>query len=221
MAISMTELKCPICGIKFQKYTKEITRQIKKNPNTQFYCSKDCANIGVHEKQRNPIISKVCPVCGNYFSTKSGAKESTFCSRSCASKGSVNEARRAAGRYSAALNFTPETQSVYTIQKILKNREAWKYAEIKIVLDFLKYQYEFEYLLGNYIYDLALFDKGILVEFDGPEHKRYDETDKINNAINNGWYLVKINVILNTIINPEFIYGLNRPVICPVSFGLL
>ena len=38
-----TVLLCPICNINFTKQTKEITRQIKKNPNRIFYCSLNCS----------------------------------------------------------------------------------------------------------------------------------------------------------------------------------
>lgn len=218
MGDTMINLKCPECGNSFFKRKAEVTRQLKKNPNTQFYCCQKCAIIGGHKKQQNPIVTKTCPVCKELFATKSGAKEATFCSRSCASKGSVTEARRQAGRYAAELNFTPETHNIINIQKVLKEREAWKYEKIKIVLDFLHANYEFEYLMGNYIYDLAIFDKGILVEFDGPDHRYCDDTNKYNNTLYNGWYVYRINVNPNEIIDPSFLYSLNRPIICPIEF---
>lgn len=86
-------------------------------------------------------------------------KEKRFCCRSCASKGSVNEKRRQAGKQAAKNNFTPETYGIKNIQNLLRLREAWKYEDIKKYLDNLNVNYEFEYIIENYIYDLALIDK--------------------------------------------------------------
>ena len=222
MGATMIRIKCPICGKEFEKVGYEVTRQIKKNPNTQFYCGPVCATIGAHEKQKNPNVTKTCPVCGKLFVTKSGAKESTFCSRSCASAGSVTEARRNAGRKAAEINFTPETHTIQNMQYILKQREAWKYLLIKNVLDFLGIQYEFECIVGNYIYDLALFDKKLLVEFDGPDHNYDNNYAKNINAGVNYWNILRISVEPAQIINPSFLLQLYnvsiRQTICPIVF---
>lgn len=201
---TMIKLKCsnPNCGKEFEKPIGEVNRKIKKGC-TEFYCSISCSGIK-NKKRQLPIVQKICPVCGKIFETKSGAKEATFCSRSCASKGSVTDARRNAGKKSASSNFlegSPEQ-----IQKILKEREKWKYTKIEKFLIFLKEKFEFEYLIGNYIYDLAFFERRIIVEFDGPDHQYADESEKDKNARDNGWKLFRLNVEPNCIIDPEVLY---------------
>lgn len=209
MATTMIKITCSTCKTEFEKIAYEVKRQLKKNPNADFYCCKKCASIGAHAKQKKPIIKKVCPVCGNEFETSSGKKGATFCSRSCASKGSVNDARRNAGKKAAAMNFTPDTHDIHNIQLLLKQRESWKYEEIKKFLDFIKEPYEFEYMLDNkYIYDLALFNKHIVIEFDGPEHEYANETDKEQTAKNFGFNLVRIKITPNTVIKASEIYHL-------------
>jgi len=52
---------------------------------------------------------------------------------------------------------------------VLKRREWWKYAKIDKALEWRIH--EFEYPLGGYVFDLALLDVNVLVEFDGPDHK--------------------------------------------------
>ena len=205
---TMIKLKCANknCGKEFEKPLGEVNRRIKLG-STNFYCCAKCAGTN-NSKRIKPIITKVCPVCGNQFETKSGAKEATFCSRSCASKGSVNDARRNAGKKSAIKNFTPDTHNPNTIQKLLKQREEWKYIEIKNFLEFLNESFEFEYLIDKYIYDLALLDRHIFIEFDGPEHKYLNETDKEQVALQNGWKIIRHKVHPNEVIKPDFLYSI-------------
>lgn len=208
MSKSITELICPICNKKFNKETAEIKRQLNKRENAEFYCSKTCANIGAHLKQKNSIITKICPICGKEFKTNNGAKQATFCSRSCASKGSVNENRRNAGKYAAKLNFTKDTHSPDKIQKIMKNRENWKYIELKKFLDFCNKKYEFEYLIDKFIYDLVLFDEKLIIEFDGPEHTYLNEQEKENTAKANGYEMIRIKTKPNIVIQPSVLYSI-------------
>lgn len=205
---TMIKLKCANkdCGKEFEKPLGEVNRRIKLG-STDFYCCSKCAGAN-NKKRTHPIIKKICPVCGKEFETKSGAKEATFCSRSCASKGSVNDARRNAGKYSASINFKSDTHSPEHIQLLLKQREAWKYIEIKKLLEFLEEPFEFEYLIDKYIYDLALTNRHIFIEFDGPEHKYLNENDKENVALQNGWTIVRHTVQPNEVIKPDFLYSI-------------
>lgn len=205
---TMIKLKCANkdCGKEFEKPLGEVNRRIKLG-STDFYCCSKCAGVN-NKKRTNPIIKKICPVCSKEFETKSGAKEATFCSRSCASKGSVNDARRNAGRYSASINFKPDTHRPEHIQLLLKQREAWKYIEIKKLLEFLEEPFEFEYLIDKYIYDLALINRHIFIEFDGPEHKYLNENDKENTALQNGWTIIRHTVQPNEVIKPDFLYSI-------------
>lgn len=151
-------LKCLNCGKSFEKELAEYNRQIKKD-NHNFFCSNSCAAKYNNQKLKKQEKEKICPVCQKKFITKTGVKEKRFCCRSCASKGSVNEKRRQAGKQAAKNNFTPETYGIKNIQNLLRLREAWKYEDIKKYLDNLNVNYEFEYIIENYIYDLALIDK--------------------------------------------------------------
>lgn len=141
---TMIKLKCANknCGKEFDKPLREFNRRIKLGC-VNFYCCSKCVGT-INKKLIKPMITKICQLCGNKFQTKSGSKEATFCSRSCASKGSVNDARRNAGKQSAIKNFTSDTHTPQGIQKLLKKREAWKYVEVKKILEFLKEPFEFE-----------------------------------------------------------------------------
>ena len=203
MKITVT---CNTCGKKFDKERKEINRQMKKGKTNNF-CSLSCAAI--FNNKRCEDLTKICPICGAIFQTKTGKTEKTYCSRSCASKGSVNNNRREAGKKAAALNFTPDTHNIQSIQKIMKTREAWKYVDIKKFLNFINEPYEFEHILENqYIYDLVLFQKKIIIEFDGPDHKYLDETTKENLAEKHGYKITRIITKPNTIIKPSELYHL-------------
>jgi uncharacterized C2H2 Zn-finger protein len=48
--MKIIKLKCNFCGIEFEKQLKEYNRQIKKNPNYKFYCSRRCTGKGVNVK---------------------------------------------------------------------------------------------------------------------------------------------------------------------------
>lgn len=202
--MSTITLTCAQCGKQFEKPISEYNRRIKKGCTT-FYCSYDCAGIGVNKKRKKPNIEKICPVCDKKFTTSTKAKSATFCSRSCASKGSVTEARKEAGRKSAADH--PITGSAQSVALILKKREAWKYEEIKAFLEFIKEPFEFKKAIENFVYDLVLTNKKLIFEFDGPEHKYYiTDEEKTQIAKNQGYTLYRIETVPNTKINPSAIY---------------
>ena len=199
------KLRCLNCSKDFEKDISEYNRRIR-NGKKEFYCTRKCAGIGNNSKKRMTTIEKQCPICGNSFTTKKGAKEITYCSRSCASKGSVNEKRREAGRKSARINFTPDTHNIFTIQKLLKKRETWKYKKIEEFLNLIGEKYEFEYVMDEkYVYDLVLFDKGVIIEFDGPEHRNMNEKNKEKVAQNNGYKFYRVSVEPNTVIEVDLI----------------
>lgn len=167
-------LKCLNCGNFFEKELAEYKRQMKKG-NHNFFCNNSCSAKYNNQKLKKQDIEKICPVCQKKFITKTGVKQKTFCCRSCASKGSVNEKRRQAGKQATKNNFSPETYSIERVQNLLRHRENWKYKKIQEYLDNLDILYEFEYIIENYIYDLALIDEKVIIEFDGKEHNiNYD-----------------------------------------------
>jgi len=94
--------------------------------------------------------------------------------------------------------------------EVLKRREGWKYAALERVLE--GRDYEFEYGLGGYVFDLALLDVGVLVEFDGPYHEQGEQPDvdevKDTVAERNGFVVVRRAVQPATVISPTTIQGL-------------
>ena len=87
----------------------------------------------------------------------------------------------------------------------LKHREARKYKDVKNLLDSKGIRYEFEHQLNNFIYDLLLVDKDIVIEFDGREHHYLDESSKEENAELYGYKLIRIDVPSNTVIDSSLI----------------
>ncbi len=172
----MVALVCDCCGKVFKKDVGEYHRRLRLG-SVKFYCNRKCAGTGVNAGKKKPIVEKKCPVCGKIFFASTKKKGAIFCSRSCASKGSVTEARREAGRRSA---LDHPIGTVDNIAKSLRERERRKYAEIKKYLDEFCVDYMFEYPIRHedqqYIYDLVLFDRRIVVEFDGPNHRSDKET---------------------------------------------
>lgn len=197
-------VRCNTCGKEFLKEKSEYNRQMRlKDGKAKFYCCKDCMYQDKNFRRSNPILTKICPICNSKFQTKQGCKEATFCSRSCASKGSVNQNRINAGKNSIK-NFPKG--NVKSIQHLLKIREGWKYRLLKNILEEKDIEYEFEYIIGDFIFDLALFQYKILFEFDGKEHKTMDESLKENAAKQDGWKLIRIEVDANTEIEPVKVF---------------
>jgi len=120
----------------------------------------------------------------------------------------VTEKRRAKAKIIGRQNLPT---SVEDIARTLRKREAWKYAEIKKLLDWKGIVYEFEWVIGPYIFDLALVNKDILIEFDGPYHsgKQLEaDEEKKKYAEKRGWKVVRIEVIPNQVIVPSTLYDL-------------
>jgi very-short-patch-repair endonuclease len=111
----------------------------------------------------------------------------------------MNPERREAqrqGGFARAGNLIPP-------EKTLKIREGEKYASLVVTLKQRGVLYEFEYRIGDVIFDLALLDRKLLVEFDGPYHTwkgqvlRDGEKDQI--AKRNGWNLLRVVTETNNI----------------------
>lgn len=209
------EITCAWCGKKVHKPLNEINRQRRKG-RTNFFCSKSCA-AKWHNKTHNtlPIIKKICSVCGKEFETSTAVKKSrTFCSPSCASKGSMTKTRIAACKKGGDFLKKYYPGDVKSAKKLLEKRELNKYEEIREFLDNHCISYEFEYLLEDKLYDLALPDKNILIEFDGAGHGHhsgvYHDNDKLKDQIAkySGWQLYRIKVQSNSVIPVESIINL-------------
>ena len=204
-----TELQCGFCGERFEREKGEINRQRKKG-RQEFFCSLSCGAKYSNAKRDDlrVEITKICPVCTTEFKTMTGCKSSTFCSRVCASKGSLTEKRLKAEK-EAGLSHRDNLISAH---ESLHIRECWKYEKLKSFLSVLKESYEFEYPMGSYVYDLALVDRKIFIEFDGTYHSgsKQKEVDEQKNlcAKISGWEIYRIDVKPNTVIDPQQIYGL-------------
>lgn len=187
--MAQVKLFCDYCGFETYKEQKEITRKFKKNPNAKFYCSNMCS--GYAQDKALKIEEKECPLCKTKFKCNTANKKTnrTFCSRECASAGSITEARKEAGRKLGALesSHTPDIAAAS-----LRSREWWKYEEIKQELISRKLNHQFEYVIERSIYDLALIDMKILIEFDGPYHQWLDDELKTKLAESYGWKLIRI-----------------------------
>ncbi len=111
-----------------------------------------------------------------------------YCSRSCASAGSVTDARRNAVRFGNIANLNSPA-------KMLKKRESWKYTQLESALSGVPH--EFEYDFGGYVYDLFLPEFDILVEFDDKYHcGKQKITDHIKDVVAKlfGYSVVRVRV---------------------------
>jgi len=195
------DLECNWCNKPFKKELKEVTRQWKKGRDV-FYCSPSCAAKKGNEHRKAPEVEKTCPFCNKIFDTVSNKHERTFCSPSCASAGSVTEYRRYKARQ---VGLASVENNLISPEEALKKREAWKYVNVKNSLEDLNENFEFEYRMEDYIYDLALIDRKIFIEFDGPDHDGPVQTErdllKSEFANKNGWEVKRIAVDSNSVIN--------------------
>jgi hypothetical protein len=92
---SYTDLECSHCRKNFSRLTKEVFRQLKRG-REEFFCSSTCAAIhnNLSRDSAHHPLKKICPTCKKEFQSHTGAKAATFCSRGCASRGSVTDHRR-------------------------------------------------------------------------------------------------------------------------------
>lgn len=207
----MLRLKCAWCGRSFDIYKGEVTRWLKRGRD-YFFCSISCGvshSNDVSEKKRCPLEKK-CPVCSCSFTTHTGKRGKTFCSRACASRGSVTPLRRARAAEIGRRNLQEGGVKITAAQ--LYAREGWKYASLKKFLTQKQITHEFEYPLptGKYVFDLALPKEKILVEFDGPYHsqgtQRKEDAKKERAARKLGWDVKRVRVIANARIRPSVLF---------------
>jgi very-short-patch-repair endonuclease len=204
----LIDLVCDYCGNPFKKRKAEVNRQLKKG-RKYFFCNLSCGASwnNLHREGARVEVEKICPVCEAPFKTLTGAKSPTFCSSSCASKGSMSESRRAAQRKGGL----DKAGNLIHVSQTLKIREDWKYKKIKSLLSFLKEDFEFEYSIDPYVFDLCLKGRKILIEFDGKYHAGTQlDIDRIKqeHAEKIGWKVVHIEVPDKAIIDPDLLYSI-------------
>lgn len=208
------EITCALCGKKVNKPLSEIKRQQKRG-RTNFFCCLSCAAKWHNKNKVKPIVKKVCPVCGKEFTTSTAVKkDKTFCSRGCASKGSVTEYRRNKARLVGIALAKKYPLDIHALKRFMESREGHKYANLKEYFESKLVPYEFEFILENKLFDLALPSINTLVEFDGAEHRCHSgecyENDIIKNQLaeKHNWKLVRIPVQSNKVIPVECIKSL-------------
>jgi len=207
---TMVSLVCSICGKAFQRSVGEVRRTLARGRNS--YCSFKCTGVAVGRRCRRERVSieKTCPVCGDNFETIEGRHAATFCSRSCASKGSVTPARRAKARLSGTENSKLNFRTAKAQAASMRQREAWKNRRIADFLAGRGEEHVFEFPLRGFIFDLAFPQRKLLVEFDGPYHKGQKQlkADKRKDAVvrRAGWRVVRIETA-SGLINPECLRG--------------
>lgn len=205
------EITCRHCGKTALKRKSELNRWRKKGRDYFFCCGKCSAQwISQQRPDLRRDISKTCPVCGSSFATISGSREATFCSRSCASAGSVSEYRIQRAIESGAVNLI---QSGEIRAAALRSRESWKYVAVQndLIKNHVRHQFEYSLPGSRNIFDLALFDSKLLVEFDGPDHKDISQIKRDRQrdatAAASGWFVIRISVNANEQIAPQEFWG--------------
>jgi len=102
-----------------------------------------------------------------------------------------------------------ESKNLISAQETLLLREMWKYKKLIDFLEFNNENFEFEFILGNYIFDLALSKRMIFVEFDGVYHngkQLLKDAEKDKFAQDNGWVVIRKKVQNNKVIQSELLY---------------
>lgn len=203
------DLMCGWCGKSIKVLKGEYTRQVKKGRKF-FFCNNSCAakKINAERPNRRILVKKICPHCKKEFTTMTGCKSATFCSRSCASAGSMSEKRREAQRKGGK----DKTENLLTPEETLRLREAWKYTKLISFLEFCNETFVFEFRFGDYIFDLALPNRFIFVEFDGIGHssKEQSKTDTTKDmfAEQEGWKVIRKKVQSNTVISSSILHDI-------------
>lgn len=195
---------CEECGKDAIKERGEVTRSQKMG--RRMFCSLSCSGIAVNREKRSKEIVVKCPGCGKRVKTTTHNKARKHCSRSCASKASMSKERREAQRRAGKIH----KKNLIDPQSTLKRREAWKYELLRTALR--DEPHEFEFKLGDFVFDLALKERKILIEFDGPYHRgslqqeRDEQRDKL--AEDHGYVVVRREVKAASVILPETLAGL-------------
>ncbi len=95
------EIECLNCKQKKVKDLIRYTYERKQGGNSGLFCSSKC--VGSFSKKKEIVIP--CGYCNREFPSSEKARASKFCSRDCASAGSVTDLRRDRARESSINNF--------------------------------------------------------------------------------------------------------------------
>lgn len=194
-----TDIYCGWCGALSRKAKSEIDRQLKKG-RAVFFCNNSCSGYYVRAIKDKPRQQgKVCLFCNKEFITGVGKAERTFCSRGCASSGSVTEVRKEAARKAFKLNGLKCNTSVAGVANMMKKREAFRYQKLLAYLDGKIIKHEFEKPIDRFVYDLVIEDSKLIFEFDEARSyagvKQADiDAEKDKMAQQHGYKIVRIPV---------------------------
>jgi len=199
---TMETIECASCGQSVEKPLGEVTRS--KKLGRPMFCGLSCSATHRNATRKAREFEMTCE-CGEVFTTTTRNKAKRHCSRSCASRFSMTRRRRSAQRAAGKKH----KQNLDTA-KAMRSREAWKYSLLREELGDRPHEFEFE--LGGRIFDLALLDTKMLVEFDGPSHRegrqRMEDGAKDKLAAKLGWRVVRREVKRATVIHPSTIEDL-------------
>lgn len=184
------------------KDNREVNRSRKLGRG--LFCSRSCAANHGNDERRSVVVFLDC-LCGKRFKTSTRCRARKHCSRVCASRFSVTDVRlvasREAGRKSGNLLKPHQTLAI---------REKWKY---RLLGEYLQGRsHQFEYPVGNHVFDLVLLDTKVLVEFDSRYHssRAQKKVDLLKDQVgkDNGFRVVRVATGENELISPVVIYGL-------------
>lgn len=159
----MPTLTCDYCQKDFWKEPKEYKRRVNKGA-THFFCSVQC--LGYSRVAPLTLEERKCEKCASSFRVDARLPN-RFCSRGCASAGSVTDYRKRRMVDGGHMKIG----NLGTPADCLRIRESSKYAEVSAFLASQKIAHVFEFALGSYVFDLCLPSQKLLIEFDGPYHK--------------------------------------------------
>lgn len=206
MAVSFVNVVCVRCGSAFNKLLSEFNR--RQRLGRPMYCGAKCAGAAVNEVKKAQEFERNCELCGQAFTASTHSKKvnQRFCSRSCASKGSMSDERRAA----QSLGGQQSIGNLLTPEETLRRREAWKYVAIDAALREDNREFQFEYRIGDVIFDLALLDTKVLIEFDGPYHLYQESEDARKDQIakDAGFTIQRVPTPVTVVIDPKAVRGL-------------
>jgi len=200
------KVSCFLCGKEFERLNGEVNRTLRRG--LKIFCSSSCSAKFSNIPRCSKEIKAICPFCQKEFVTSTLRRAAKFCSRSCATKGSFSEEKLEAQRQAGVQH----RNNLISVHESLKMREAWKYVAIRDVLQKENRKFEFEFPLDGFVFDLAIFDSKLLVEFDALDHQ--DERQKVTDskkeeiAKKNGFMVLRRSVLPMTVIGPETISGL-------------
>ena len=224
---NMIQLICATCGKPFERYRSEYNAMQRVKPGCKVFCSRRCSALASPRSQvrtEKGEVERICIVCGKVFIAKyrksaenksKWVTEGTyFCSRGCASRGSVTNYRRQRARETglATLGSKPYQEVLKDARNCLLKREGYRYKDAEQYLIDHNIPYEFEYIIEDRIFDLYLPSINTIVEFDEPCHTgvESDAIDLLKDEIakNHGMKIVRIRIQTKEIISTTLIESL-------------